>query len=95
MNSVIKLPGSPKCPVCAKTLNGAAAVGHDSAPEPGDVTICIGCGTVLEFGPDRKSYSAISDDEMFARLDVDQVNEFLRVRSAILHLNKSKGRHQA
>lgn len=40
------------CPNCKTRLNGAVSVGHDSAPKPGDFTVCSHCGEYLVFGPD-------------------------------------------
>lgn len=44
-----------RCPHCFKLLDASAALeamGQDRAPEPGDITLCLGCGTALEFRPD-------------------------------------------
>jgi hypothetical protein len=39
------------CPVCFQKLDAYTNLtGHDKA-EPGDYTICIGCRSVLRFGP--------------------------------------------
>ncbi len=42
-----KLPAT-KCPACGRTNNRSSAVeGVDpTPPEPGDVSICIGCGSI-------------------------------------------------
>jgi hypothetical protein len=38
-----------KCPTCGTKLSAATAVKHDDSPKPGSLTVCIECGTVLEF----------------------------------------------
>lgn len=42
------------CPKCGKTLDAATNVVRDAMPDPGDVTVCIGCAAVLQFGPEMK-----------------------------------------
>lgn len=38
------------CPSCGKWLDGAATIGEScEPPNPGDITLCIGCGTVMIF----------------------------------------------
>lgn len=39
-----------RCPTCAKPMNGAAALGHDQQPIPGDFSVCAYCGTLLRYG---------------------------------------------
>lgn len=40
------------CPTCHKVADRATAVdGNQKAPEPGDITVCLGCGEALSFGP--------------------------------------------
>lgn len=40
------------CPKCGTKLDGASAMAPDpmAEPEEGDVTVCIRCGVVLQFG---------------------------------------------
>jgi hypothetical protein len=38
------------CPVCDLKMDTATAVRHDSSPQPGALTVCIGCGSFLKFG---------------------------------------------
>lgn len=38
------------CPVCHILLNAASHLTGDYSPEPGDLTICATCRTVLVFG---------------------------------------------
>lgn len=43
------------CPKCGYTLDAATKVeGTKGAPEPGDLTVCLGCASVLQFGPELK-----------------------------------------
>lgn len=39
-----------KCPACGYVLDAASNVdGATAGPAPGDLTVCIGCGTILAF----------------------------------------------
>jgi hypothetical protein len=66
-----RLPESP-CPACGRTLDGALAMAHDGAgPSPGDVTVCIDCEALLEFGEGhtlRRLDVATLDDRTKAEL---------------------------
>lgn len=37
------------CVECGKELDGASALGPDASPSPGDVTLCIHCGSASIF----------------------------------------------
>lgn len=40
------------CPTCGKVMDMATATdGSGVSPVEGDVTVCIGCGDALSFGP--------------------------------------------
>jgi hypothetical protein len=43
------------CPKCGYTLDASTKLeGDKGGPKDGDVTVCIGCASVLEFGPELK-----------------------------------------
>jgi len=46
------LANASNCIDCGKLLNGATAIDSDSAPDPGDVTVCIYCGSLMIFEDD-------------------------------------------
>jgi hypothetical protein len=60
--------GESRCPGCGK-VHDATLCPDGSAPAPGDLMICAGCGTYLKFG-ERLQSVALSDGE-FAALDAD------------------------
>lgn len=43
------LTTEPDCPSCGQLLDGVTGISHDRRPKPGDLSICAGCGTLLEF----------------------------------------------
>jgi hypothetical protein len=56
------------CTGCGDPLDETTGVGHDKAPQPGDVSMCDLCGTLARFGPDldRVPLTAL---EIFELLD--------------------------
>jgi hypothetical protein len=58
-----------RCLHCGKKLDSASG---SASPEPGDISICIGCGGVLIFGDDclmrlptaKEEADALSDDRV-------------------------------
>ena len=65
------------CPKCGQELDSMTAVGHDCPPEPGDITVCIGCGTVLEYDGTKLVAGSIDS------LDVAGKHTVRRVQAAI------------
>ena len=55
-----EMPGEP-CPECGDKLDRATSPKGET-PEPGDVSICFNCGTILVF--DDKLVSKRPDDEV-------------------------------
>lgn len=51
------------CISCRKELDAASGVGVEAKPEPGDVTVCIGCGHIMVFADDLRLRNP-KDDEM-------------------------------
>jgi hypothetical protein len=68
MTPVYRLPASP-CPICEVTLNAAANCFDETAPGPGDVTICIACGTLLRFAADLTLRLMSPEEESALRRD--------------------------
>ena len=49
----VRLEKTPHCPVCDEKLDGATVVNDDHAiPEPGDLSVCFGCGSFLTYRDD-------------------------------------------
>lgn len=60
----VEVPLSP-CPTCGHEMDRATCTTGDHAPKFGDLTVCISCLTVLEFGPDLRLI-ALADSELDA-----------------------------
>lgn len=52
-----------ECPSCLRQMDCATAVSGEAKPSPGDVSICINCGTFLRFDPDLNI--ELLDDDSF------------------------------
>ena len=52
MKGVTRLPQVCPCPECGANLDAASGAGHDEAPTPDDVTLCLYCGAWLAFAAD-------------------------------------------
>lgn len=54
------------CPNCSKVLDDATAVHSDTPkPEPGDLSVCIYCGTMLRFETvDPFTYHVLTKEEV-------------------------------
>lgn len=58
------------CPKCGAFLEMATSIDDSKErPKPGDLSVCIYCGEVLEFGPDMV-VSSISEEKWW-KLGVD------------------------
>lgn len=69
------------CPSCGARFSRASGLNHMSAPKPGDVTICISCGTVLCFDETLRTKLAKGDD--LADLEPEQVDLIQRAQALI------------
>lgn len=77
------------CPTCGTRLEAATFVGDDNrAPEPGDVTICIGCTAILRFTEDL-SLRILPADELVA-LPAGARRAIFTVQRAVKRYQRSK-----
>jgi hypothetical protein len=58
------------CPTCGKAFNAATnALDDDETPEPGDWTMCLGCGEVLAFDATLKPRALTEAEQREAAAD--------------------------
>jgi hypothetical protein len=62
----VEVPLSP-CPTCGHQMDRATCTTGDHAPKFGDLTVCISCLTVLQFGPSLRLI-ALADSDLDAPL---------------------------
>jgi hypothetical protein len=79
------------CPVCETKLDACTGVNHDDTPREGDVTLCIGCGSFLVFGPELQ-LRPMTDAEV-GDLDDETRITLQRARRSILELLKRRETH--
>lgn len=74
------------CPTCGKVMDMATATdGSGVSPVEGDVTVCIGCGDALSFGPGLSLVPLRWED-----LDQETAAMLMRAQNAVLDM---KGAH--
>lgn len=74
------------CPTCGKVMDMATATdGSGVSPVEGDVTVCIGCGDALTFGPGLALAPLRWED-----LDQETAAMLMRAQNAVLDM---KGAH--
>lgn len=57
-----------KCPVCDYEPDAASAVdGSNHRPKPGDLTLCLKCGEIMQFGEKMRLESASIDNLLTLR----------------------------
>lgn len=73
--------GNDHCPKCGKLFDRASSVFEDASPLPHDLSVCIWCGTFLEFKDDLTLQ--ILPDEVYKSLPKEEKIQLLRVSIAI------------
>jgi hypothetical protein len=58
----VRVPKSA-CLDCGKQMDGATGVDYRGGPQPGHITICIGCGHIMAFAEDMR-LRKLTDTEM-------------------------------
>ena len=70
-----------KCPKCGKTLDAASSIEYATPPDPGDISVCIDCLTILRFTKDL-SLLELTEAEI-SRLDPKTLAEVAEIRRMI------------
>jgi hypothetical protein len=80
--------GSPRtpvsrCPHCGYRMDAVSQIGVERPPrpEPGDLTVCFGCGEALQFGP-RLAMQKITAAQL-AALEPDEAAELQRMQVVV------------
>ena len=77
------------CPACGHEFDAATNMTDTAAPKPGDLSVCISCATVLEFGFNLKH--ALFPTERLAKLPPDTLAAVARAQFAIRSVLRSGG----
>jgi hypothetical protein len=78
----VRIPASA-CPKCEKRCDSATPLGRSFVPKPGDISVCLGCGLVLIFGPDLRLGRASKED--VAALPLHVLITISRLQDRITH----------
>ena len=70
-----------KCPACNKGLDCASSLDPDEVPRPKDISICIYCGTLLQYGNDMTLQ--LLPIFIFETLPIKTQQQLLQAKSAI------------
>lgn len=52
------------CPTCKTILDGASGIGNRDAPQPGDYSVCVYCGTILRFLQSGFGFTAVAPQKV-------------------------------
>lgn len=75
------------CPTCGKHVDGASNANHnDLRPEPGDLAVCVGCGTLNRFTPAWLLEAVPASDE--AKLHPEDQATIGRIRDALARMRR-------
>ena len=77
-----------RCPWCGALADAATNLTGEAGPEPGDITLCLGCTSPLQFN-DRMQLAKISDAELRDRLSADDYARFMAARRVMLGMDRS------
>lgn len=69
------------CPKCSERLDCSSGLSHEHKPAPGDLSVCLECGTALVFNDDLTVRAATLADRM--EWPESARDELVRIQSAI------------
>jgi hypothetical protein len=75
-----KLQGDLACPTCRSVLDGCSSIGSGRGPEPGDLTICCDCASLLVFQAHPRGLSF----RIATRRDLDAQPPEIRLQFAVM-----------
>ena len=75
------------CPACGKVLDADSPIGHDSSPDPGDVSICVGCHVVLWYTMNKAGQleRTVMPDRAIQAMPPEQRSTLETVLNALAH----------
>lgn len=76
------------CPVCLQAVDAATDMAGDARPNPGDLTICAYCASVLEFDDELRPHQASAST--LAEIDTQTSRKIEVLRQAIQQLRTKK-----
>lgn len=83
-----QLKSKPHCPNCKKLLDGFTRLPDKAKPKPGDISVCLYCGEILEFTDDLQLIHA--DADTIAQVDFPELQQAHRISAAFRESNQRK-----
>lgn len=69
------------CPCCGAKLDAVSGISDEgSIPEPGDFSICLYCGTILEY--EEGFFLHVASDESLSRLNASEPEVYIQLIQA-------------
>lgn len=85
MGEPVKM-GEDNCPYCGYTVDHATSTRGDGGPKPHDLSICLKCGNVMEYGEDfaLQKFPQVLFDELpeEVKYEIKMVQEALKMAKA-------------
>ena len=81
-----------KCPVCSYQTDRAGATEDDGAPRPGDLTVCLNCGELMEFD-ERLEFRQLGEEEKAKAMqhgDAARIVETIKARGPIRRMERTE-----
>lgn len=82
----VRVPMSA-CLGCGKRMDGATGVDYRGGPQPGHITVCIGCGHVMAFDEDMH-LRRLTDAEMIEIAGDRRLIDVQRARKLAMDLKR-------
>jgi len=70
------------CPICSTKFDAATSL-QQYKPAPGDVSICIQCGNILQFGSDLELYQASKETIAELKKDLETWGEIIKIQTIL------------
>lgn len=79
-----------RCPWCDYGVDAATGItDKDARPSEGDITLCLNCTSVLQFGP-KLLLAKITDEEIRSRLSAKEYAVLMDARRVMLKMDRRK-----
>ena len=85
--STTRVPPTP-CPVCTSLNDAATGTDHNDPPRPGDLTICVTCGAILEF--DDHLRTVVASQATLDEMDDEDRQRLQRAAKAVSRMSSTR-----
>lgn len=82
------------CPHCGREGDAASDMTTNEVPDPGSLSVCIGCGALSMFGDDMKLRELTREERQKVRDDPEVLAEVRRHQRAVAMLSSRNPENQ-